>query len=86
MTEFNFNDLPLKSLKIICDKGRFTSSILRKRPAKYSNHRYKAKNKRPESALNTALSGKVRTAGLAGGLSHPYKGLLPAALASALNG
>ena len=48
-----------KSLKIICDKGRFKPSIPQKRPAKYTNYCYKAKKKKPESALNKALSGKT---------------------------
>jgi hypothetical protein len=30
------------------------------RLAKYTNYCYKAKNKKPESALNTALSGKIK--------------------------
>ena len=49
----------LEIAKIICDKVRGKSIILRKRPSKYSNQCHEAKNKKPESALNKTLSGKL---------------------------
>ena len=39
----------------------FYSNLIQSKPAKHSNYCCKAKNKKPESTLNTALSGKLQT-------------------------
>ena len=54
-----FNDLLLESSKVCRRKGGFESGHPQKSLFEYTNYCYNAQNKKPESALNKALSGKA---------------------------
>jgi hypothetical protein len=49
----------LESLKVSRQKGGFESGNSQKSLFEYTNYCYMAKKKKPESALNKALSGKA---------------------------